>query len=1211
SESVEDQCLRSLFITNPRVDKERIEANTRGGLIENSHRWVLDHPTFKEWRDDPNARVLWIKGGPGTGKTMLLCGIIGELEVKLKESPGKEDRLAYLFCDGSNGNTNSTVAVLRGLAHSLIAYAPGPSSKRLLAYAVKEYKNAGPGLLQGPGAWYTMRSIFLDILRDLSKQPGGGVTYLVIDALNECSTDLDNLLASITDGSGISRVKWLVTSRPRPDIAAALRVGKTREMHGLDLRDHTKELSRTVSAYVDRCARVLVSREDGDLYEQVQKGLRDKTGGATFLYTAHMFARVKNLEGLALLKALQEAALDALGLLTQADYHIRHLQDDARTHCCAVLASVALTYRPLYLSELRALSGIPPKGMVTDDVLQQCSSFFTIDERGATNFISQSAKDFLCGPDTELFPDGLGTEHYRIFSRSLQIMKGSLRRDMCGLERSVSEPPSNADTESWLATARYSCEYWIEHLIDSQHDGPDVRDGGLLMEFLEEKYLFWLETMSWMGKIWLADLAADAHRFLEYNAQGIAARPLQAYASALVFTPTGCRLRHLFSSEEPGWVMVSAETEQKHWSPWVQGLDVGAGSIVKRPAFSFDCAWLAAVLQKDSDRQVGVWSLQTGGRLAVEVPNAGRWVGFASRSSLLGIATSDKKVRFWDVAKSRWYSAVIQLDASDAVFSPDDIWLAAVVYRNGSGGSGSVEIWDWARGDCVLRFGQDADPISSIAYSPNGVSLATGHFGRGLSIWNPESGECLWRMENAPANVVAFSPDARSIVAAGNKVFGAWDQRTGSPLRGVNVAVQVDNHSAVALSPDGSRYAVAPTSEIKIFNTMTRRRLQTLRGYDKYVVSLSFAPNGSLLASGGNGFLRLCRTPLAECDDAREARDYGDEILFVRMAANATRIISVSPKEIQIWDTADGRCLHKVKPKGPDVVDVALSPDGTRFVSFSVDGDPEVWDGDTGTLLHTIDDYICAACFSPDGAKVAVMPSTTNNMKLWNLTAKKYESLDFSHPSQRGPTPACIAFAPTGRHMATSLDNTIRIWDPKKRRQSPLELTSSDTAMALCFSPDGQQLAASYHGKTGIKIWDWAKGSCVQELGPVGGGVPVSVVAFDALGSKLLTNIGSFTLRSSAVTDTTTHSGRSITRELQREGYGVHEDGDFVTWDLERVLWLPQDYRPSSVAVVPAKLGASSQLSVIALGCRSGRMVFLRFPKGGPPSGFAGSRSSE
>lgn len=45
---------------------------------------MLDHGDFGPWGDDGHLRLLWIKGDPDKGKTMLLCGIVYHLSPKTR-----------------------------------------------------------------------------------------------------------------------------------------------------------------------------------------------------------------------------------------------------------------------------------------------------------------------------------------------------------------------------------------------------------------------------------------------------------------------------------------------------------------------------------------------------------------------------------------------------------------------------------------------------------------------------------------------------------------------------------------------------------------------------------------------------------------------------------------------------------------------------------------------------------------------------------------------------------------------------------------------------------------------------------------------------------------------------------------------------------------------------------------------------------------------
>lgn len=78
TERIDAQCLQHLRPTDPRDDKTRIE-QTKGGLLSDSYRWIFDNADYRRWRDGRQGSLLWIKGDPGKGKTMLLCGIINEL----------------------------------------------------------------------------------------------------------------------------------------------------------------------------------------------------------------------------------------------------------------------------------------------------------------------------------------------------------------------------------------------------------------------------------------------------------------------------------------------------------------------------------------------------------------------------------------------------------------------------------------------------------------------------------------------------------------------------------------------------------------------------------------------------------------------------------------------------------------------------------------------------------------------------------------------------------------------------------------------------------------------------------------------------------------------------------------------------------------------------------------------------------------------------
>src|SRR5205814_204663 len=139
--------------------------------------------------------------------------------------------------------------------------------------------------------------------------------------------------------------------------------------------------------------------------------------------------------------------------------------------CRQVLSIVVTAYRPLHLQELHVLSGLPAQvqdvNQSTATIVKMCGSFLTI-RNDNIYIIHQSAKDFLSKEAShDLFPCGIRDIHYSIFSKSLQVMSRTLRRDIYSLRvlgysiERVEQPDPDP-----LAASRYSCIYWVDHLCD-------------------------------------------------------------------------------------------------------------------------------------------------------------------------------------------------------------------------------------------------------------------------------------------------------------------------------------------------------------------------------------------------------------------------------------------------------------------------------------------------------------------------------------------------------------------------------------------------------------------------------------------------------------------------------------------------------------------------------------------------------------------------
>lgn len=233
--SADNKCLADLRLTDPRDDKKRIE-QTKGGLLKGSYRWILDNPDFRQWRDNSQSNLLWVKADPGKGKTMLLYGIIDELQ----KSMGATGLLSYFFCQATDSRIRSAVAMLRGLLYLLVTQQPS-----LISHVRKKYDQAGKTLFEDANAWVALTEIFTSILQD----PSLKCAYLIVDALDECITDLPKLLDFVAQKSTTSsRVKWIVSSRNWQDIEE--RLDKVGHKVTLSLELNAQSVSSAVSSFI-------------------------------------------------------------------------------------------------------------------------------------------------------------------------------------------------------------------------------------------------------------------------------------------------------------------------------------------------------------------------------------------------------------------------------------------------------------------------------------------------------------------------------------------------------------------------------------------------------------------------------------------------------------------------------------------------------------------------------------------------------------------------------------------------------------------------------------------------------------------------------------------------------------------------------------------------------------------------------------------------
>jgi WD40 repeat protein len=268
----------------------------------------------------------------------------------------------------------------------------------------------------------------------------------------------------------------------------------------------------------------------------------------------------------------------------------------------------------------------------------------------------------------------------------------------------------------------------------------------------------------------------------------------------------------------------------------------------------------------------------------------------------------------------------------------------------------------------------------------------------------------------------------------------------------------------------------------------------------------------------------------------------------VAVTADGRRAVSTSvDKTLKVWDLETGLALSTLKGHSASVLDVAIMADGKTAISASADKTLKVWDLLTGRALRTLGGHsasVWSVAATPDG-KRAVSASDDHTLMVWDLeTGRVLRTLEGHSTYVRG-----VAVTADGKlALSASWDNTLKLWDLETGCALRTLEGHSAVVAGVAVTPDGKRAVSASWDRT-LKVWDVETGRelCTLE----GHSAAVWCVAVTADGKLALSASADSTLK---VWDLETGCGL---RTL--EGHSTFVSGVAVTPDGKRAVSASND----------------------------------------------------
>ena len=447
-------------------------------------------------------------------------------------------------------------------------------------------------------------------------------------------------------------------------------------------------------------------------------------------------------------------------------------------------------------------------------------------------------------------------------------------------------------------------------------------------------------------------------------------------------------------------------------------------------------------------------------------------------------------------------------DAVESIaFSPDGGTLASVSSDR------TLRLWSVTRpAHRPLGSPMRADsPLYSAAWDPSGHTVASGGV-NDVILWNvaDHKQEAVIPYQSGAVTSVAFSRRGNLLAAGGSDgTVLVWNFATHHGTR-----LQVPGETpvtGVAFNPDAPVLAASSGKSVFMWSTVDDRPVgPPLTGDTGAVYTVAFSPDGKSIAAGGSTG-RIVRWTV----DTRQP--LGQPLLGLSTASSIAfsrdgkELAAGGARTTMVWELAsDRRGGQPLGIRQGAVNSVAFSPDGRFLAAGGADQMITLWSDPPGPSTASRSSTTPTVTSRSAGAAGCSPPGAPRDRSiLRSLPGGRVRQL----PSLGDGDVGALAFDQKRALLAAAYhDGIVRLWSYRSGRPVGAPLRSDTPALyAVAFSDDGTTLAAGGANGT-VRLWDVRRHR--EQAPPLNGGRgAVYAVAFTPNGHELASGGADRTIR--------------------------------------------------------------------------------------------------